>query len=409
MKTILAILTVLTFTSALQAQSPVPSDYQPIYSQLDQILTMFNDKLNETWDGTRTNVDTADESIYGSSNNGLTLFDPHNIQEMQTEISRMKLMGLSSVSLSIHFPYLYPDFWVFAGTPEKYQEMAQFYANVANYVRGHGMKVVVETQTIFADDSEMGTKVKDYYASLDWNGYMAARQQTAINIANIVKPDYFTLISEPDTEADLTGQTNLNTVEGVMQLVTPMAAAVKGLNIPGMKIGAGSGTWVKNFSGLLGGILQNTVADYYSLHLYPITGDFMPLCVQAAREARKYGKSTAIGETWAYKISSYEYGNGISPFSIFRRDPYDFWAPIDSKALKVFLKMANMSKMMFISPFWTRYLFSYVPYNDDTKDLLPQEMDQLAHDTAEAAMNAGQFSSTGRAWSGYVKGTIPLD
>jgi hypothetical protein len=410
MRAVFALLSILSLAPAMPAATPppVPSDYQAIYNQISQILTQFETAVDAKWDGTKTGVNLADESMYGSSNNGLALFDSHNIQEMQTEIARMKKMGLDTVSLSVHFPYLYQPFWQYAGTPDQYQQFAQYYAQVANLVRSQNMKLLIETQTIFADNSDLGQTVKNYYATLDWNTYMQARSQTAVNIANLMKPDYYTLISEPDTEATLTGQTNLNTVQGVIQILQPMATTIKGLNIPNMKVGGGSGTWMKNYAGLMPAILQQTPVDYYSLHIYPVQGTFLPNAVQTIQTATQLGKKVAIGETWSYKQSSYEYGRGESPFDIFRRDPYSFWQPIDSQALRCYLKLANWGHMYYMSAFWTRYLFAYVEYNDSTANLPPDQMDQLAHDTAETAMNAGQFTQTGIDWSGYVKGTIPL-
>ena len=68
--------------------------------------------------------------------------------------------------------------------------------------------------------------------------------------------------------------------------------------------------------------------DYYSLHVYPASGttlgSFADNCLMTVRVAKQYGKVAAIGETWNYKESMTEYGQGFTAFNILRRDPFSF-------------------------------------------------------------------------------------
>lgn len=393
-----------------QPATAVPPRYAPIYQQISSALSTFEAEIDQLWNGQTTGTLFASESLYANSNNGPLLWDPHNYQECLTEITRQKTMGLGTAMMSVHFPYLYPDFYTTFPEASKYgsyQQYADFYTKIVSYARSLGMKIAIETQAIFPDPT-----LQTYYAGLSWDQYMQARNTTAQTLAQLLKPDFLALIEEPDTEEMITGQKNLLTVSGITQLIAPIAHDVKALNIPNLKLGAGSGTWYSLIIPLLPALLGIPEIDYYNLHCYPVSGltpgSFLQNALHCVAVAHKYGKVTAIGECWTYKEDTLEYGSSVTPFDIFRRDPFSFWSPLDIQAIRCYMKLAYWSTMPFMSTYFTRYHFAYLDYNYSTYNLDYQAITALSTQVSETAMNALQFSTTGTTYSGYVTGTIPL-
>ena len=65
---------------------------------------------------------------------------------------------------------------------------------------------------------------------------------------------------------------------------------------------------------------------------------------------------------WAYKIADSELGV-LDYTTVYSRDPFSFWQPIDQSFLQAMSDFANYQKFTFITPFWSHYYSAYLDYN----------------------------------------------
>jgi hypothetical protein len=65
-----------------------------------------------------------------------------------------------------------------------------------------------------------------YYQQLAQN--IRGRAANAVGVAQVIKPDYMSVLTEPDTEEEVSGQTNLNNVTGVSEVVQSILTALQG-------------------------------------------------------------------------------------------------------------------------------------------------------------------------------------
>lgn len=79
----------------------------------------------------------------------------------------------------------------------------------------------------------------------------------AATVAQTMQPDYLVLAEEPDTEAAQAGQPNMNNPSDAAQMISGEIAAVQALNLPGIKLGAGIGSWLSAAG-------SSSLADYIS-------------------------------------------------------------------------------------------------------------------------------------------------
>ena len=339
----------------------------------------------------------------------MNVLNPDYYNLVLLEIARLKVLGVPAVTLSIHFPLLYRPYL----GENLYLLFVNFYSRLAGDLRANGLKIIVETQVLIPDEGPAGAPLTDFYNGLTWQEHVAGRAEVADTIAQVIRPDFLTVLSEPDTEAQVTGKHELDSVPGCSQLVYSIVRRLKQRPVPGMKIGAGAGTWHHRYRELATSFCRNTPVDYFSIHLYPVmrgvvdpvTGgiaNFPDRAIEIADIAAFFRKTVALGEAWPFKKRRAELGQDISPGEIFARDPFSFWARLDTLFLRMTVKLAHYKKFEFHSPFWSRYFHAYVQYDDSTKDLSPEEIDRLAFQAARTAMINGAFTSTGTAYSSFI-------
>ncbi|MFN7997840.1 MAG: fibronectin type III domain-containing protein [Bryobacteraceae bacterium] len=173
----------------------------------------------------------------------------------------------------------------------------------------------------------------------------------------------------PIREATQTGQANLNNAALAAAMISQQIAAVRALNLPNVKLGAGFGTWVY---GLLssGGYLQQYTAlnvppnnlDYIDFHVYPtfIEGgvDFLQNALTIANAAQQAGMGVGMSEAWMWKMEANEW-NVLGPSDYRGRNPFSFWAPLDAAFLQTMQNLAQRTQMFYQAPEGPYYLFNY--------------------------------------------------
>ena len=393
-KTILALLSTLPclFVSAEKSDAqtvPVPASYQSLYTSLENDMTTFAQSIPTTYNGSTF---YAVQLLSASSDNGSNLLNANTAPAVEMELNQLRALGATAVTVHIDFPYLYAPYYA---NPTTYHEMLAFYTNLISEVHGMGMKLIVETQVAKANPITGEPAAETYVRSLPWSAYMAGRAQNAATVAEFVRPDYLTVISEPDTEAQMTGQTQAGTVNGSTQMLQAIIASVNNAGAGNIKLGAGVGSWMSNMSSFMSAYAQQPVS-YLDLHVYAVNRNFLPNTITAANIAHQAGKSIAMTEAWLQKVSDSQLGESSANTGM-QLNNDSFFEPLDAQFLQTMVKLANYEDFTFISPFWSNYFFAYLPYSASNPPSTSATMQ-----AAGAAMQQGKYSTLGPAFENMI-------
>ncbi len=353
---------------------PPPSGYcSTIYSELSGDLEAFNILLTvpPLWKpiaGGPTvfaaNLQQADGNV------GPSLSGSYYMAGVLTQLQELKATGVKGIAIQVGFPVLYEPFY---GSQANMQPYVNFYSQVAQAVKSAGLKLIVENDVLLSNDVEAGwTNLPSFYSSLSWTEYMAARATMAATVASTMQPDYLVLSEEPDSEANQTGQPNMNTPADAAQMISGEITAVRALKLP-TKLGAGFGNWLgtTGINSLVNYITSYVALplDYIDFHLYPINTEAVASLIDntlvIASMAAAAGKPVAMSEGWAWKMENSEFG--VMTGQDFRaRDPFSFFAPIDAQFLQTLQALAKYTNMLYAAPESPDQLFVYQTYGGTT-------------------------------------------
>ena len=131
------------------------------------------------------------------------------------------------------------------------------------------------------------------------------------------------------------------------------------------------------------------------MHTYPV--EYLKEAITAADIAKANNKRLVIAEAWLNKASEkdVDVGKMSSLTTLYGRDVYSFWQPLDSRFLEVLAKLANYKGYEFISPFWSMYLFGYTDYDSTTKNLPYDELRRRDNMEAYKNMLSHKLSGSG--------------
>jgi fibronectin type 3 domain-containing protein len=379
----------------------VPSQYQDLYNSLNSNISTFDAAVRMNWDGSRSGViyapqlEAANSAVF-TGMLGTTYYTSTVLPQLEA----LAALGAKGVKVQVDFPILYQNFY--SSDPSLYTEFANFYQNLATGVHSLGMKLTVETMAENQFPGDSAGTFTEYYTSLTWTEYMAGRAAQAVAIAQLMQPDYLSLITEPDSEASYTGQTNAATLAGSTQLLQTMLTALQTAGITGVSYGAGTGSWLNNSSQYI----QNFVAlpiQYVDVHVYPLNEPYLMNTLTMASIAASAGKPVAISQLWDFKEQDSDFGV-LSLTQVEALDPFSFWAPIDTAFLQAMSDYANYEQAVFISPFWSHYFSAYLDYG--TYGSLPVGPLLMTSTAASAfAEQSGSYTPTGEAWLNLSIGT----
>lgn len=395
-----AILLVSLFAGECSAQSTVPSVYQDLYTQLNTDINDFQSAIAASWNGSKYPVKFSAQLTDANSNTGPSLLQASSFTLIQNEIAYLKSIGVQAISVEVSFPMLDQPFFASIGHPEYQSSFVTFYANVASAIRSQGLQVIVESQSLIPTglQSNWGTGLQQFYKTLNFQAYQAARAQTVGLVASTMKPDYFVLQEEPDTESVQSGLAEVGTIAGSTQMLNGSIAAARSAGVAGMKIGAGFGSWLQAFQlfansftqqqcnqtviGPAGPIVQPCITsplDFLDLHLFPITEGTKfcssPPNPQACSSPNFWKNELAvvntamtakvpmtISQSWLRKVRDSEWLQ-IDGDIQEAREAYSFWAPLDQAFLKTVSDLANYARMTFVVPFNTQNLAAYLNWS----------------------------------------------
>jgi len=334
--------------TALTSPGAVPAEYSSMYGQLETALqAVQNDYPLE---GGQAPLFAAELS-YANGNIGEGLLNPQTLTLVHLELDELSQMGVRGVVLAIKFPMVEPNF-------PRSAEYLQFFKQVADDVRQHNMKLLVESGALFSGTAFSPLQV-------DWSQYpnATAFRQAEIHqletIAQQIHPDYLQIANEPTTTAMLT-----KFVDTPADYTAFIRNAVQTIQLPaGTLLGAGAGTWenqayVTSLFGING-------LDFIDLHVYPVgqNGTLLRLAGDLAQKAHAAGKRVVISETWLYKTETSSAFQASDFTTVIGRDVFSFWEPLDAEFIQDMTGIARSSGIEFVSFFWVREFYAYLDYD----------------------------------------------
>ena len=370
----------------------VPSTYQDLYTSLDGYLNAFNTTLNSQWNGSKYPVLFTAALKNADANSGPQMVGPYYLGGVLLQLQALKATGVQGVVVEVGFPMLYAPFF---SSESQYLQFVNFYQQVAQGVHKLGLKLIVELCPL-RNVVPAGWNTTPFFATLNWDQYQQARAQAAVTVAQTMLPDYLVVLEEPDQEAIMSGQSQVNTVSGATGMLSLMLSSLQRSGVSGVKIGAGVGTWQQNYQLFIESFAAQPV-DFIDMHVISVNKTFLPNALTIASIAEAAGKPVTMTQSWLHKLRDSEMGTFISG-QILARDPFGFWAPLDAYFLQTMVNLAYYTRMTFIDAFESQYFFASLPYNSSTASLTPSQILSQAIQLANQNIQQGIYASTGLSY-----------
>lgn len=368
-----------------ETSDTIPSEFAELYKFLEDKISSFDTSLKQGGIiGAYKGVYAA-EVLTSNGNRGKSLLRKSSIRGAQYYIDRLQELGINGVKVNIPYPMLTKDF----ADHEKYLD---YYKQVATELKKRNMKLLIAIGMVFPYPF---STLPNPYKGTTLTTYQAALREQAETIVKEIKPDYLSLISEPDTVSKLLGFTL--TSDNITDTVNYV---LKDFERSGVMIGAGSGSWSNQ--DYINNLAEKTSLDFIDIHIYPANLDYLQKCIDFAKTAKANGKKVIIGEAWLYKTSDADLGGKISWSELARRDMFSFWAPLDQLFIKTIIDLAGYAEIDFVSFFWSRYFFSYVDYNMFTRRLFYSALLRKLNRKVIQNMYQDKFTETGMAYKDII-------
>ena len=367
--------------------SAVPASYQALYTQEVNYLNAFNTTLGKSGNAATVYAGTLTDA---DSNAGPQLISANHLATVQMEIQALKANGVHAILVEVGFPMLYAPFLTSQGQSQA--SFVSFYQQVAQMVRAAGLKLIVENNVLLSNDVQAGWNTAPFYKTLTWTAYQQARAQTAQTIAQTMQPDYLVVLQEPDTEAAMSGQANVNTPSGATAMLGQILAGLQTARQSGLKVGAGVGTWLHT----CGSFIQDFVTqpmDFVDMHIYPINGSFLENALTIASTASAAGMSVAMSECWLNKELDSELSS-VSDDTVRARNVFSFWSPLDVQFLETMQALANRTRMLYLAPSESQYFSAYLTDNSSTSKLSTLQLIASEMSASSQALDSAAYTST---------------
>jgi len=332
---------------------------------MDSKVSAFDARVSRSWDGQNSDVQFAAESLVANCNRGRQLLDPLAFEGTKLELTRLQDLGVRAVTICIGFPLLYRPFFEFNGDPDDYQRLIDFYRKLSDEVHRRNLKLIVESSVLFGGvySQSSGLNVVEYYKKVSGQDIVAARVDVVRTIIREARPDYLNLGSEPDTQGKLTGRSDTSTPDGFSRITASLVEQLRAAGVGKTQLGAGIGTWQRSGETYLKA-LCSTGIDFVDLHVYPVNRDMLDKLITYTDQAHACGKPVAISEAWLQKQRDAEFTQIDAVFdnAIYARDTFSFWSPLDQKFLISLVKCAHWRRLLYLSPFWSKFFWAYLDY-----------------------------------------------
>jgi hypothetical protein len=372
----------------------IPSKYQSEYTTLQGILDAFNSSLGP-YPNSKNRLIFAAELLPANGNRGPALFQPGNLGSVDRNLDALQAMGVQGVTIAIGYPLLDPTF-------QNSAEYLSYFEQVVSMVHSRGMKALVESQILFANTPY--SPLKYDWASLPYSQYVTNHIAQDQLIIDQIHPDYLEIGVEADTEAFLTGYSQLNSASGWTSYIENLLSSLTKGNT---KLVAGAGTWLG--TSFLIGFANDPQLDFISTHVYPIYGENLQTLLQIARIAQQDNKRLVIDEAWQEKalqpVTGRGAGTGIGGPLVTQQDVFAFWSPMDSEFLGLMAKLAQVYPVEFFSPFSEQYFFAYLNWTPSLDSEGYFQLESQVDPIFAQNMASNTLTPTGNDYSTLAHGT----
>lgn len=376
-----------------QYDTSVPSQYDGEYSSLQGILGSFNSSLS-MYPASGNEFVYATELLPANGNRGPALLQANNLVTVARNLNTLQAMGVRGVTIAIGYPLLDPSF------PNSAQYL-NYFDQVVSMAHARGMKVLVESQVLFANTPY--SPLTFDWSALPYSQYVANHIAQDQLIINQIRPDYLELGVEADTEAYLTGYTQLHSPAGWTNYIEQLLGS---LNKGNTKLVAGAATWLG--SSYLTGFANDPRLDMISTHVYPIYGQNLQTLLAIGKIAQQENKRLVIDEAWEQKVLQPSLSGAIGGPAITQQDVFSFWSPIDSEFLTLMAKFGQAYPLEYLSPFNEWYFFAYLNWTPtlDTEGYF--QLTSQLYPLAGQNMASNTLTPTGQTYSNLARGTAPV-
>ena len=376
------------FLSLCAAQDNVPPKYKAVYDTYVAGLKRYNAYLDRTAGSKQNDVAFGAELLAANSNRGEALLEPRSLHSIEIALDRFKEMGLRGVTVAIGYPILTDD------VPHS-KEYLDFYKSVAQMVHKKGMLLCVKLHVLFS--GTVFSPVKTDFSKLTVEMLAQKKRLMAERVLSGMAPEYLTLGGEPDTEAKLTKNKNLDDPETYSAMVRTI---LKDLTKGNTLVGVGQGTWV---TPEFAKAYAKTDIDFINIHIYPFGKKVLDVLSQIIAIAKKSNKRLILDECWLYKMLPGEGGSVAASADVYRRDIYSFWEPADELFLEAMAKLASQNNIEYLSPFWSHCFFAHREYEPADEKLSYQQLNMKFLPEVSQNMVSGKLSNTGSFYAELIK------
>jgi hypothetical protein len=367
----------------------VPPEYRALYTTLSLQIAAAEAQLAPLHPEKGPQPLYAAELLPANCNRGEALLQPGAISGVQLYLDRLQQLGIRAVTLPVGYPILIERF-------PRSAEYLQFYRQVVSEIRGRGMTLDIESAVMFTNSPF--SPVQWDYSSMTLADLTRERHDMIAKIVSQLSPDYLNLGSEPDTEARLTTYSQLLNPATYAQYI---GAVMQGIDRGRTKIGTGIGTW-DSLTYLDAELLLPI--DFVALHIYPLDSGSASTAIEACNRTRARGKRILIDEAWLFKMRPGETTGIAADTTVFARDAFSFFAPLDQQFLHYIDDLARAEGIEYVSMFWSTYLFAYVPYNPTTAALSYSDLVGQVNAAAMQNLVSGRYTTTGRYYGEIAAG-----
>ena len=368
---------------------PVPAQYAALYVQLSAGLDSYQAAVAAMPDYRATGPSApsfhpAAELLDANGNQQAKLLAPGALTRVEGELDSFQRLGVTGVTIGIKLPLLLSQY-----TPRA-ANYADFYAAVARQARERGFTIDVELGGLFCGTA-FSTCSYNYPSTVAGWAQLSA-EQAKIVIAR-VHPDFLDILSEPNTEANLTKIPALETQAGVVEFINDTLAGIGAHR--STEIGAGAASW---FPISYDEAIARTGVNVLVEHIYPLSPQISATIVATAELANQVHKPIVADEVWLYKGTTTLGANVTQSSTESKLDAYSFFEPLDQRFLTITRQWSMKADVSFTSAFWSWQLFNYVAW---TPALDAGSVDQtlgLLYQGAQQAIGHGEASTSGRVW-----------